>query len=513
MSQILAIRPGPEAEAVRTGKPLAIRAGALAQRAGEAVKASSFLVEARGPAGTAQAGGVAVVPVFGVIGNGIMACCLGTPTDMLTRLLDALAAEPAVRAVVLDIDSPGGDVIGVSGAVAALRGLARVKPVVACATGAMTSLALWIGSQASWTVVSTTSPVGSIGTIELAQDVTKMLAEDGVRVVPIATQDHKADRQFGVPVTDQVVARTMTELKAYDAVFHADVATGRKRDAQAVAAWAAVPVFIGAQTVTVGLADQVGTLDDAVRKALELADAAGARKQNHVGATRGPAAGASAVPARAAARSATMTPEEMKNEDPAQYAQFEAYFKGKAAGQAVPPGEDDDENAAPSAIAAPVGQATAPTAAATGQPARRPKAAAFGQLDDAIPKDLEGRDAIIARAQRESMSVNQAMGLAVSHAQAMATAARTAAPPATTPRAPTPTQPVATAPGAGKFPTYEAAMQSILATRGTHPGVNANTVWGIAAREHPDLHAAWLKRTRDEARAKAESASFAVAGG
>ena len=116
---------------------------------------------------TVDANGTALVQMSGVLAkkaNMMTDISGGTSMQVLAADLEAAAADPTVKAIVLAIDSPGGTVDGTQALAATVARIAADKPVVAWADGVMASAAYWIGSAASEVVVSgETTQVGSIG--------------------------------------------------------------------------------------------------------------------------------------------------------------------------------------------------------------------------------------------------------------------------------------------------------------------------------------------------------------
>ena len=110
------------------------------------------------------ADGVAVVPICGVLMNGptwLAPVFGGTAWATVMACLDAAKADPSVRAVLLDIDSPGGEVTGMQAVGHAVQGLG--KPTAAYISGRGCSAALYLAAAAGQVWASPTSIIGCVG--------------------------------------------------------------------------------------------------------------------------------------------------------------------------------------------------------------------------------------------------------------------------------------------------------------------------------------------------------------
>lgn len=172
----------------------------------------------------------------------------------------AAACQSAARAVVLRIDSPGGEVAGCFETAAHLRELcdAAGKTLHAWVDRECASAAYAIASQCHSITLGATSLVGSIGVLSTRDDVTEMNAQRGIRVALVMSGARKADGHPEAPITDAELASMQGIVDSLGGMFCELVARGRGLSADAVAQMQA-RVFHGAQAVAAGLADNVGT--------------------------------------------------------------------------------------------------------------------------------------------------------------------------------------------------------------------------------------------------------------
>lgn len=154
--------------------------------------------EEEGP-GYEVRGHVAVVPLSGVMGrrlSGLELMCGGCDVDRFVGALRAGAAQPGVRGVVLDVDSPGGMVTGTPETADAVGELAAEMPVVAYAERQMYSAAYWVGCHAGEVFAARSAGVGSVGVICRGLDDSAAWEAEGRRAEVFASGTQK-DR--GVP--------------------------------------------------------------------------------------------------------------------------------------------------------------------------------------------------------------------------------------------------------------------------------------------------------------------------
>ena len=115
--------------------------------------------------------GVAVVEVHGVIGGKV-----GIP--VYARLFDSIARSKRYRALLLDIDSPGGSVSGSEVLYYSLQKVADRKPVVAYVRGIGASGGYYLCCAATKVIALPTALVGSIGVIYLRPVLEQLLGRE-----------------------------------------------------------------------------------------------------------------------------------------------------------------------------------------------------------------------------------------------------------------------------------------------------------------------------------------------
>ena len=211
-------------------------------------------------------GKVAVIPIHGTLvrrTSGIEAeSGLASYTGIAAQL-DAALASPEIAAILLDIDSPGGESGGVFDLADRIRAASEVKPVWAVANDMAFSAAYALASAATRVFVARTGGVGSIGVIAMHVDQSVKDAHDGVRYTAVFAGERKNDLNPHEPISNEAHAVLRAEVDRIYDLFVETVARHRGLDADAVRATEA-GLFFGPDAVATGLADAVGSLDDAL---------------------------------------------------------------------------------------------------------------------------------------------------------------------------------------------------------------------------------------------------------
>lgn len=228
----------------------------------------------RSAAQAASGRGVAVVPVYGVLAHRAYAVANTsrplTSTEALAAQIRAVAADPEVGTIIMDVDSPGGSVFGVQELADTLYDVREHsgKRLVAVANNMAASGGYWIASQAHELVVTPSGMVGSIGVIVPHQDASAMRERVGVKTEYITAGKYKAEGYQDGPLTDEHRAHLQSQVDAYYNAFTKSVARGRGLDVGAVRgeAFGEGRMRLAADAKANGMADRVGTLEDTIAR-------------------------------------------------------------------------------------------------------------------------------------------------------------------------------------------------------------------------------------------------------
>jgi protease-4 len=209
-------------------------------------------------------GRIAILRLYGPIGGA------GRTAEWID-LARRLRESRRVPAVVLDIDSPGGSATASDDLFLALERLAAKKPLVAAIRGTGASGAYLAALAAQRIVANPTAIVGSIGVINVAPRLPRLLERIGVGV-----SEHTAGRLkgMGAPWRDESAPEAEKEQAIVDAIyasFVSRVSEARKLSRERVVELATGEVWLGHVAVELGLVDEIGDLERAVEIAAQLA--------------------------------------------------------------------------------------------------------------------------------------------------------------------------------------------------------------------------------------------------
>jgi protease-4 len=209
---------------------------------------------------------IAIVEMFGGIGGAVK-------TPEYARLLSRLMESDGVRAVILDIDSPGGSATASEYLFRMTKKLAAKKPVIAFIRGTGASGAYMIGCGATRIVALPNAIVGSIGVISYRPLVSELLERLGLRVNVLKSGRLK---DMWSPFREPTEEERRKEQALLDEIYESfleAVGQGRNLDMARVRELATGELFTARTAKDLGLVDELGDLDTAVQLAMQLGDA------------------------------------------------------------------------------------------------------------------------------------------------------------------------------------------------------------------------------------------------
>jgi len=212
--------------------------------------------------------GIAVIPIYGTLvrrTQGLEAQSGLTSYAGIAQSLETALADPGVAAILLDIDSPGGESSGVFDLADRIRAATAIKPVWAVANDMAFSAAYALASAASRLIVSRTGGVGSIGVIAMHVDQSVKDQQDGIAYTAVFAGDRKNDLNPHAPISGEAHSFLQGEVNRIYDLFATTVAKHRGMGVNTIQSTQAA-LYFGADAVASGLADDVGTLDDAIRQ-------------------------------------------------------------------------------------------------------------------------------------------------------------------------------------------------------------------------------------------------------
>lgn len=262
-------------------------------------------------------GGVAVLSISGVISNKanmFTKVSGGASAQILQQQIESMRNDPSVRAVVLDFDTPGGNVLGIPALCESIRALAAEKPTVSCCTGTMASAGYWLGSAANAVYISgLTDYVGSIGVVATHSYDPR---NANTQTTEITAGKFKRLATESQPLTAEGKDYIQSQVDEIYRVFVETVAQNRKVSAEQVLEnMADGRIFIGQQAIAAGLVDGVSTVDAMVAKLADNPAQFEKRRKARIGAT-------------ANHQAAGVAADEPKADEPVQPVKLENVLKG-----------------------------------------------------------------------------------------------------------------------------------------------------------------------------------------
>ena len=209
--------------------------------------------------------GIAILPILGTLVRrtvGLEVQSGLTSYADIQHLLSQAIQDPAVKAILLDIDSAGGEAGGVFDLAEAIYSARQIKPVWAVANEEAFSAAYALASAAERVFLPRTGGVGSIGVIAVHLDQSRAEAEAGLSYTAIYAGARKNDASRHEPLSDPARAVLQGEVDRIYDLFVESVARQRKLSFEAVRATEA-GLFFGEQALKAGMADDLGTFEDA----------------------------------------------------------------------------------------------------------------------------------------------------------------------------------------------------------------------------------------------------------
>lgn len=236
---------------------------------------------------TKPTGGVMVLPLYGIVSHRVhqvqdISGPGGTSMEGFSRGFRQALADPGVDAIVIDIDSPGGSVFGVTELANEIYEARSQKKIVAVANAQAASAAYWLASAAQELVVTPSGEVGSIGVWTAHEDHSEYLKAMGVNVTLISAGKYKVEGNSYQPLSEEALAAVQSSVDGYYDDFVKAVARNRSAKASDVRGGYGQGRMVSAKdAVSSGMADRVATLDETIQR---LAAGGKLKKQNRVAA-------------------------------------------------------------------------------------------------------------------------------------------------------------------------------------------------------------------------------------
>lgn len=210
--------------------------------------------------------GILYIPVKGVLLNdfGYSLGSWATGYTYIWKAFERGMADPEVKGIALVCHTPGGEVAGNFDLVDKMYAMKGTKPIYGFAHEAAYSAGYSLISVADTIWVSRTGGVGSIGVVTSHVNMATAMEKYGYEITFIFAGKHKVDGNPYEALPDDVKARIQTRIDALYDVFVSTVARNRPRLSEQEVRDTEALTFTAPEAVSNGLADKIGSLDDAV---------------------------------------------------------------------------------------------------------------------------------------------------------------------------------------------------------------------------------------------------------
>jgi capsid assembly protease len=208
--------------------------------------------------------GIAVIPIIGTTisrYDWLSALCGFCSYDTIKLTFEAAIADPSVKAILFDIDSPGGEAAGMLDCADLIRAGAAVKPTWASANSLAASAGFGLAAAASRLTLPRLGTVGSVGVVGIHVDQSGYDKDMGLKYTPIYSGAQKIDGWSHAALDKDALARIQARFDASRQLFAQSVAQFRGMSIDDVLETEA-GVFDDAAAVDIGFADAVMSFEE-----------------------------------------------------------------------------------------------------------------------------------------------------------------------------------------------------------------------------------------------------------
>ena len=199
----------------------------------------------------------------------------------MRRSLQEARKNKDVKAIVLRINSPGGNALTSDLIWREVELTKKVKPVVVSMGNYAASGGYYIACNANTIFAENNTITGSIGVFGVLPNFTPLATKMGISTEQVKTHENSANYSPFVPLDEKFKAVTLEGVEHIYKTFVTHVAQGRKMTFAQVDAIAQGRVWAGSEAIKNGLVDKIGGLDDAIREAASLSKTKSYSTQNY----------------------------------------------------------------------------------------------------------------------------------------------------------------------------------------------------------------------------------------
>jgi protease-4 len=213
---------------------------------------------------------IAIIYAQGEIGNGEGDLNIIGEGSMRRSLQEARKNEN-IKAIVLRIDSPGGNALTSDLIWREIELTKKVKPVVVSMGNYAASGGYYLACNADKIFAEANTITGSIGVFGTLPNFSKLIDRVGIHVEQVNTHENAAEYSVFKPIDEKFRIVTQESVERIYNTFINRVAAGRKMTFAQVDAVAQGRVWSGSEAMKVGLVDEIGGMDAALKEAAKLA--------------------------------------------------------------------------------------------------------------------------------------------------------------------------------------------------------------------------------------------------
>jgi protease-4 len=189
----------------------------------------------------------------------------------MRRSLQEARENKNVKAIVLRIDSPGGNALTSDLIWREIELTKKVKPIVVSMGNYAASGGYYIACNAHKIFAENTTITGSIGVFGILPNFSELTTKIGINAEQVNTHENSAGYSPFVPLDEKFRAVTLEGVEHIYNTFVTHVAEGREMTFAQVDSIAQGRVWSGSQAIKIGLVDEIGGLNDAIKEAAILA--------------------------------------------------------------------------------------------------------------------------------------------------------------------------------------------------------------------------------------------------
>lgn len=220
---------------------------------------------------------IAVYYAYGdIVQNAVSGAAMGGTHNIVAydvcKDIEDLMNDDEVKAVVIRINSGGGDAYASEQMWHQIAELKKKKPVVVSMGGMAASGAYYMSCASNWIVAQPMTLTGSIGIFGIFPDFSGLITQKlGVKFDEVKTNKNSSFGTMARPMTAEEMNYLTSYINRGYRLFRSRVAEGRKMTVEQVENVAQGRVWLGQDALKIKLIDQLGGLDDAIAKAAKLA--------------------------------------------------------------------------------------------------------------------------------------------------------------------------------------------------------------------------------------------------